>query len=153
MWALFMNNVDLFISNWSGKNTMVPIKQQDINELESQLDLVLPEPYKYLLATYGLIHTPNVLTRTCDLSVNIQNVQDFLSLDDVDSLSKLYQMSGMPAGHVLFASDSEGNMFCFKSSDCETHQSDVPVWFFDRNLNSVNKVSESFVTWLSGFNS
>ena len=147
-----MGSIDLFISNWIGKDTMVPIQQQDVNELESKLDAVLPEPYKYLLTAYGLIHTPNVLTQTCDLSVNINNVQDFLSLDDVDSLSKLYQMSGMPAGHVLFASDDNGCMYCFKLSDCIQGENDVPVWFYDQHLGTVTNVSDSFVTWLNGFN-
>jgi hypothetical protein len=146
-----MDSIDLFVSHWGGKDAMVPIKNQDITELESKLDVVLPNSYKYLLSTYGLIHTPNVLTQICDLTVSINGVQDFLSLDDVDSLSKLYQMSGMPAGHVVFASDCKGNMFCFKSSDCEQQQSDVPVWFFDQRLGTVHKVADSFITLLNGF--
>lgn len=131
---------------------MVPINPQHISELESTLNATLPSTYKYLLTTYGLIHTPNVLTQTCDLSVNIDEVQDFLSLEDVDSLSKIYQMSGMPAGYVLFASDCNGNMYCFKLADCEESHSDVAVYFFDRSTGVVAQVSDSFVTWLNGFN-
>jgi len=147
-----VDSIDIFISQWAGKHTMVPITPQDMAELEQNIDGALPDSYKYLLTHYGLIHTPNVLTQTCDLSVSINEVQDFLSLEDVDSLSKLYQMSGMPAGHILFASDCKGNMFCFKSSDCEKQQSDVPVWFYDQGLGTMHKVSDSFATWLSGFN-
>jgi len=146
-----MHNIDLFISNWSGKEAMVAISQKAVDELERKLDAVLPESYKYLLITYGLIHTPNVLTKTCDLSVNINNVQDFLSLDDVDSLSKLYQMSGMPPGYVLFASDSTGSMYCFKLSECGENKNDVPVWYFDQHAGTVTHVSDSFITWLNGF--
>lgn len=130
---------------------MVPISHQDVSELESKLTMTLPDSYTYLLTTYGLIHTPNVLTQTCDLTVNINNVHDFLSLDDVDELSKLYQMSGMPAGYLLFASNSDGNMFCFQLADCTQQNNDASVWFYDRNLGTVTRVSESFVTWLNGF--
>jgi hypothetical protein len=147
-----MNSIDLFVKNFGGKNSMVPISNSDIAELESKLGVFLPDSYKYLISTYGLVHTPNVLTKICDLGVDISEVQDFLSLEDIASLSKLYEMSGMPKGHILFASDCRGNMFCFKLTDCKSKQEDLPVWFFDQGLCTVNKVSNSFTEWLEGFN-
>jgi hypothetical protein len=147
-----MNSIDLFVKNWGSKNSMVPINNHDIEELESKLNVFLPESYKYLISTYGLVHTPNVLTKICDLGSDISEVQDFLSLEDVFSLSKLYEMGGMPKGHILFASDCKGNMFCFKLSDCASKQIDVPVCFFDHGLCTVKKVSDSFTDWLDEFN-
>jgi len=147
-----MNSIDLFVKNWSSKNSMVPISSHDITELESKLNVILPESYKYLISTYGLVHTPNVLTKICDLGADISEVQDFLSLEDIFSLSKLYEMSGMPKGHILFASDCKGNMFCFKLTDCANKQKDLPVWFFDQGFCTVKKVSNSFIEWLEGFN-
>lgn len=147
-----MNSIDLFVKNWGSKNAMVPINHNDIEELESKLNAILPDSYKYLISTYGLVHTPNVLTKICDLGSDISEVQDFLSLDDVFSLSELYAMSGMPKGHVLFASDCKGNMFCFKESDCASKQKDISVWFYDHGLCTVNKVSNSFSEWLEQFN-
>jgi hypothetical protein len=102
-----MDSIDLFVKNWGSKSTMVPISNDDIIELEEKLKTCLPDSYKYLIANYGLVHTPNVLTKICDLAVDITEVQDFLSLDDVFSLSKLYEMSGMPKGHILFDSDCQ----------------------------------------------
>ncbi len=131
---------------------MSPIDNQDIVELETKLNTDLPESYKYLITTYGLVHTPNVLTRICDLGVDISEVQDFLSLEDVFSLSKLYEMGGMPKGHILFASDCKGNMFCFKLSDCENKQKDVPVWFYNHGLCTIEKAADSFSEWLEQFN-
>jgi hypothetical protein len=58
----------------------------------------------------------------------------------------------MPKGHVLFASDCKGNMFCFKLADCEAKQTDSPVWFFERDVCTVTKVSNSFIEWLDEFN-
>ena len=147
-----MNSIDLFVKNWGSKHSMVPIDKNDITELESKLKFFLPDSYKYLISTYGLVHTPNVLTKICDLGVDITEVQDFLSLEDIFSLSQLYEMTGMPKGHVLFASDCKGNMFCFKLTDCSSKQRDLPVWFFDRELCNVKKVSNSFIEWLEGFN-
>lgn len=131
---------------------MVPINTQDITELESKLQGILPDSYKYLISTYGLVHTPNVLTKICDLNSDISEVQDFLSLEDVASLSQLYEMGGMPKGHILFASDCKGNMFCFKLSDCANQQTDTPVWFFNYGACSVTQVSNSFTEWLDEFN-
>jgi hypothetical protein len=147
-----MNSIDQFVTNWSSNNAMVPISADDITALEAKLALCLPDAYKYLITSYGLIHTPNVLTKICHLNADISEVQDFLSLEDVDMLSKLYELSGMPKGHTLFASDCKGNMFCFKNSDCLTKQLDVPVWFFEQSLGSVKKVSNSFIEWLDEFN-
>ena len=84
-----MNSIDLFVKNWASKQVMNPIASTDISTLESQLTATLPESYKYLLLHYGLVHSPNVLTKICDLGVDISEVQDFLSLEDVYSLSKL----------------------------------------------------------------
>lgn len=147
-----MKNIDLFVKNWGSKQTMVPIDNKDILELESKINGFLPDSYKYLISTYGLVHTPNVLTKICDLGSDISEVQDFLSLEDVSSLSQLYELTGMPKGHVLFASDCKGNMFCFKLADCEAQQTDLPVWFFERDVCTVTKVSNSFIEWLDEFN-
>ncbi len=147
-----MKSIDLFVKNWASKNAMVPINSQDISELEAKLTCYLPESYKYLLSTHGLVHSPNVLTKICDLGVDVSEVQDFLSLEDVSSLSKLYEMSGMPKGHIVFASDCKGNMFCFKLSDCISQQDDVPVWFYNQGLSTVNQLANSFSEWLEQFN-
>jgi len=147
-----MNSIDLFVKNWSSKHSMSPIHGNDIADLESKFNAFLPDSYKYLISTYGLVHSPNVLTKICDLDSDISEVQDFLSLDDVYSLSKLYEMSGMPKGHILFASDCKGNMFCFKLTDCVSKQLDLPVWFFDHDLRTVKQVSNSFIGWLDEFN-
>lgn len=147
-----MKSIDLFVKNWGTKQTMVPIEKHDIEALETALTAVLPDSYKYLISTYGLVHTPNVMTKIVDLNVEVTDVQDFLSLDDVSSLSKLYEMSGMPKGHILFASDSEGNMFCFKLAECQNQQVDVAVWFYNHGLCTIEKVSESFSDWLEQFN-
>lgn len=147
-----VNAIDLFVQNWGSKKNMVPISHHDIDELEEQLSIFLPQSYKYLISTYGLVHSPNVLTKICDLGSDISEVQDFLSLEDVYSLSNLYEMSGMPKGHVLFASDCKGNMFCFKASECVIQESDIPVWFYNHGLCTVDKVSDSFSQWLAAFN-
>ncbi|MEI6894364.1 MAG: SMI1/KNR4 family protein [Colwellia sp.] len=147
-----MKSIDLFVKNWGNKDAMIPVDSNDIADLESKLNVFLPDSYKYLITTYGLVHTPNVLTKICDLSAEISEVQDFLSLDDIFSLSKLYEMTGMPKGHILFASDCKGSMFCFKHSDCTSKNTDLPVWFFDRDFFTVTKVSDSFSEWLDKFN-
>lgn len=131
---------------------MTPIDNADINTLEQQLSARLPDSYQYLLTHYGLLHTPNAMTKTCDLAVEVAHVQDFLSLDDVYSLSQLYAMTGMPKGYILFASDCEGNMFCFKLSDCQVKREDIPVWFYERDLVTVKKVADTFCQWLTQFN-
>lgn len=147
-----MDSIDLFVKNWSNAKTMAPINVSDLLELENKLNITLPQSYKYLISTYGLVHTPNVFSKIIDLNSNITEVQDFLSLDDVFSLSKLYEMSGMPKGHIVIASDAKGNMFCFKTSECQNSQPDPAIWFYDHGTGSIEKVSNSFSQWLESFN-
>lgn len=147
-----MNNIDAFIQRWGNQSMMAPIPTQDITTVETTLNILLPESFKYLISTYGLIRSPNALTKVCSLSSDVSQVQDFLSLDDMSSLSKLYELTGMPKGHILFASDCKGNMFCFKATECETQQVDLPVWYFDRDIGTVTKVSNTFIKWLDNFN-
>lgn len=147
-----MNSIDLFVKNWGSNKSMAPINAVDITELESKFDILLPDDYKYLISTYGLVHSPNVFTKICDLNSPVSDVQDFLSLEDVCLLSKLYEMNGMPKGHILFASDCKGNMFCFKQDDCKNKGSDSAVWYFDYDLCIVKKIANSFIEWLDEFN-
>lgn len=147
-----MNSIDLFVKNWGNKSSLSPICLDDINTLEVKLGHVLPQTYTYLLSKYGLVRTPNVLTKIIDLNAQITDVQDFLSLEDVFSLTKLYELSGMPAGYVVFASDCKGNMFCFCVAEIKTTPSDVGVWFYEHGAVEVRKVADSFTLWLAQFN-
>jgi hypothetical protein len=136
------------MKEWPYRNSMLPIDIQDITLLEKKISATLPRPYKYLLKTYGLLRTPNVLTKTCDLSVKIDLVKDFLSLEDVFSLTTLYAMTGMPSGYVVFASDSNGDMFCFLLSGCQSNEEFVEVWLYNQKASTVTKVAKSFNQWL-----
>lgn len=147
-----MGDIDVFIENWCGRSAMTPISLEDITELESSINHILPRAYKYLLNTYGLVRSPNVMSKTIDLDTKLAQVHDFLNVDDVSSLSRLYEMSGMATGYILFASDSSGNMFCFKRTDCDVQQDDCAVWFFNSGSYTTNLVNHSFIEWLKGFN-
>lgn len=147
-----MNSIDLFVENWGNKHALSPICVEDIDALEAKLGHTLPTPYTYLLSEYGLVRTPNVLTKIIDLNAQITEVQDFLSLDDVFSLSKLYELSGMPKGHIVFASDCKGNMFCFSVMEINSVKPDVPVWYYEHGSVEVTQVADSFTQWLAQFN-
>lgn len=144
--------IDCLVSKFANQAAMPPISETAIEAIEQELNVTMPQAYRYLLVTHGLVRTPNVLTKICDLSVEFTNVQDFLSMSDVVQLTKLYPLSGMPHGYILFASDCQGNMFCFKASDCVDSATDAAVWFYIAHQNKVVKISDAFSTWLSNFN-
>jgi hypothetical protein len=43
-------------------------------------------------------------------------------------------------------------MFCFKTEECKSEKIDAAVWFFNYDLGSIEKVSNSFIAWLDEFN-
>lgn len=147
-----MITIDKFIENWRGKNSMSPINSKDVTETEATLNVQFPHAYKYLLTTYGLVRSANVMNSVIDLDTKLGQAHDFLSLEDVSALSNLYEMSGMAKGYILFASDAGGNMFCFNKLECETEKDDCAVWLFDSSTFLITKQTDSFVEWLQGFN-
>jgi hypothetical protein len=147
-----MQHIDNFMKHWPAKNSLKAIGTCFLTEVEVKLSITLPDSYKYLLANYGLLHSPNVMTKTCDLSVDVSQVQDFFNLADVAALSELYQLTGMLDGHIIFAADSFGNMFCFSRAECETASVDVAVFLANSTVSDVKKIAESFTDWLLTFN-
>ena len=61
-----MKNIDNVVKTFPHQHTMTPISVDDISKLEQLLSTSLPNSYKYLLSTYGLIHTPNIFTTIVD---------------------------------------------------------------------------------------
>ena len=147
-----MQHIDNFMKDWPAKKSISAIDTSDIAEVEARLSITLPDSYKYLLINYGLLHSPNVMTKTCDLSVDVSQVQDFFSLADVVALSELYQLTGMLDGYIIFAADSYGNMFCFNRAQCKTTTDDVAVFLVNNTVSDVTKIAESFSAWLLTFN-
>ncbi len=147
-----MQHIDTFMQNWPAINTLKAIDTSYLSEVEEKLKISLPDSYKYLLANYGLLHSPNVMTKTCDLSVDVSQVQDFFNLADVAALSELYQLTGMLDGYIIFAADSDGNMFCFSRAECQTSSEDIAVFLAKSIDSDVIKIAESFTAWLLTFN-
>ncbi len=147
-----MKHIDTFMQNWPAINSLKAIDTSYLAEVEEKLSITLPDSYKYLLANYGLLHSPNVMTKTCDLSVDVSQVQDFFNLADVAALSELYQLTGMLDGYIIFAADCDGNMFCFSRAECQSASDDVAVFIANSIVSEVNKIAESFTAWLLTFN-
>lgn len=147
-----MQHINNFMQNWPAKNSLKAIDISYLAEVEEKLSIIFPDSYKYLLVNYGLLHSPNVMTKTCDLSVDVSQVQDFFSLADVVALSELYQLTGMLDGYIIFAADSYGNMFCFSIAECETESGDAAVFLANSTVSDVKKIAESFTAWLLTFN-
>jgi hypothetical protein len=63
-----------------------------------------------------------------------------------------YWSAGMSEQLVGFASDSLGNLFCFRRvAPGSSRAEDAEVWFFDHDFCSDRKVADSFDEWLLSF--
>lgn len=144
--------IDEFVKKWNQNDSLQIVTPEDILRVESELNIQLPISYKYLITHYGDLYTPETLEAIVRNDIEISDVQDFeLPIKALES-TKSWQKAGLPLGYYAFASDSMGNMFCFKNSECNSEDSEPPVWFFDHDFVEIEQESKNFTSWLKRYN-
>lgn len=144
--------IDQFVKKWNEKESLLKATGDDLVRVEESLNIKLPKSYKYLITQYGDLFTPGTLEAVVDNELDLNDVQDFeLPIEALES-TIAWQKSGLSAGYYAFASDSMGNMFCFKVSECKNECDEPPVWFFDHDFMEIDKEAENFVSWLKSYN-
>jgi hypothetical protein len=141
-----------FVERWVPSWKTIPEAGHLLDEIELQADLKLPLSYRKFVLNYGTPVTAGILESIVKGQHHIEDIQEFIGLDQLVSDTKLYESGGMDSGFLGFASDCMGNMFLFKRTECLNAINDAPVWFFDHDFVTIDKISDSFTAWLSRYN-
>jgi len=141
--------IDQFVKRWNVNEELIQATDSEIEQVESTLEIFIPEGYKQLVLKYGDIYTPDLLEAIVGQDIEYPDVQNFSLPKQALKDTKVYIDAGMPGGYLGFASDSMGNLFCFSIEDCKEKTSGGPVWFFDHDFVEIYKLADSFEDWLT----
>jgi hypothetical protein len=137
-----------FISRFNKNSEAKLAEQSEIDMVELEFNIYLPDDYKSFLLTCGDLWTPDILDLIVDRDLSIEDVQDFWDVDGIIECKKNESMDGL----LPFASDSMGNVFAFIISDLINQHPSASVYFYDNDFDSMEKTSESFTAWIERFN-
>lgn len=130
----------------------VPVDSAGIAQIERDLATVLPQSYVTFMQSHGPVHTPSLLGLIVDGGHEMGDVMVISEPDEVIEGTKAYWSAGMSEQLVGFASDSMGNLFCFRRVPTECIRADdAEVWFFDHDFCTEKKIAASFDEWLASY--
>lgn len=141
-----------FVSRFHEGEPPVAVAASNFARAEQALATVFPESYISFMGTHGAVHTPSLLSLIVDGQHEQWDVLAFLEMEEVVEGTRGYWSAGMSEQLVGFASDSMGNMFCFRRMALGTPRADdAGVWFFDHDLCSDRTVADGFDEWLLSY--
>jgi len=137
-----------FVDRFHVGDNQTPDTDMALGTVEETLGIVLPNAYRRFLETYGAVYTPGILDIVVLRNSRLNAIQQFHTTTDVIESSISISLKGC----IAFASDCQGNYFCFKRlSSSLPAPDDAPVWLFDHETGKTSKVAPSFDTWLTQY--
>ena len=118
---------------------------------ELALNTLLPESYISFIRTHGPVSTPAILGLAVDKEAPFFDIMQIWPVSECVSATQLYWSGGMSKELVGFATDSGGNLFCFRRQGGGSRPDDAPVWLFDHDFCKDSKVTDSFDSWLLSY--
>lgn len=129
-----------------------PAADLDIQRVEQELSTVLPQAYITFMQAHGAVRTPSLLSLIADGRHEQWDVMALSELAEVSADTKSYWSAGMPEHLIGFASDSMGNLFCFRRvAPASPRADDAEVWFFDHEFCSESRLANGFDEWLLSY--
>ena len=138
----------LFIERFHRGETLQAVSSTGIEHIASMLHVILPASYRDFLEMYGPAYTPDILDLIVLRNARLADIQQFQNIEDVIESSNSISKKGC----VAFATDCQGNLFCFKGlSNSQPAPDDAPVWLFDHETGKKSKVAPTFDAWLTQY--
>jgi len=141
-----------FSNRFNKKDVIKKVSESDIQNLESEFGITLPKDYKMFIKEFGNVWTPEILDIIVDNEIELNDVQNFWDIESISYDKKNEWTSQIATDLIPFASDSMGNIFGFLTADLKTKRESNPVYFFDHDFDTVEKISDSFTEWVNEFN-
>ncbi len=137
-----------FIERFHRGESPQAVSSTAIEQIASTLNVILPASYRDFLELYGPVYTPDILDLIVLRNARLADIQQFHNTEDVVESSKSIDIKGC----LAFASDCQGNLFCFKGlSNSLPAPDDAPVWLLDHETGKTSKVAPTFDAWLSQY--
>lgn len=141
-----------FVSKFHEGPPPVHVADSEIQRAERELATVLPESYITFMQAHGAVHTPSILSLIVNGKSDQWDLMDIFEIKDLIEGTRGYWSGGMSDQLIGFASDSMGNLFCFRRvAPFAQRPNDAEVWFFDHEFCSESKIVDSFDEWLLNY--
>ena len=142
-----------FSDKWVDDGQPAPIKAAEVTALEDALGTTLPAAYREFLMKVGAVSmTEALLGSIVDQQLDIADVQDFYSPENVLSTTRAWRQMGLPGNLFAIASHGAGNLFCLAIPELgEVVDDDASVWFFDHEEQDAYDMEVPFTEWIEMF--
>ncbi len=147
-----MDIFNLFSSKFNKSDDATPSTQSDIDLLEEEFQINLPNDYKSFVLKYGNIWTPDIVDFIVDEDLDLNDVQQFWNTECIVNDKKNEWTSQLSTDLIPFASDCMGNIFAFSTKDLQQKSETAVIYFFDHDFDTVVKIADSFTDWIDRFN-
>lgn len=126
--------------------------EADIENLNKQLNIIVPKDFRLFLTKFGNIYTPNILDIIVDKDIELPVIQEFWPTENIINDKQNEWTAHLSTDLIPFASDSMGNIFGFLAADLQEERETCSVHFFNHDYDTVEKVSNSFSEWIESYN-
>ncbi|WP_339196400.1 SMI1/KNR4 family protein [Aeribacillus sp. FSL k6-2211] len=128
--------------------TKSPIDSETISNIEKHFDIEFPEEYKQIVLNYnGARPKPNVYDTEKTKERTVKSLLSLNQKEEGNIFDVMNWISGkIPSKFIPFANDNSGNYLCFDYSE---NQKNPPIYLWLHEENRVEKVSDSFASFLS----
>jgi hypothetical protein len=142
----------LFVFEFHQGTLPAPATVSDVRRVERELGTALPQSYLTFIQTHGSVRTPSLLSLIADGEHESGDLMVICEIAEVIKGTRGYWSAGMSDQLIGFASDSMGNLFCFRRVEPGSHRmDDAEVWFFDHEFCKVKKIADGFDAWLFSY--
>jgi len=140
-----------FITLWTHPDhAPEPVMEDKLAAAEGVLKARLPSDYREAILEFGLPRpTIALLDTICDRNLDLDDVSDFFSPQDIVAHTEDWRDLGLPEELIAFANDCMGNLFCFAADP--SNNSEQPVFLWDHDDKSVETVAPSFTRWIENY--
>src|SRR5262245_41865009 len=128
-----MKELAQFAKRFNKSKDAKPATQIDIQKLEQEFQIFLPNDYKVFFLNFGDIWTPDILDVVVDNELDMHDVQQFWNVDDIIYDKKNEWTSQVSTDLIPFASDCMGNIFAFLRHDLQSSKESAEIYFFDHD--------------------
>jgi len=140
-----------FVTRFCGKDAE-RVTEASLDAAEDQLGILFSSAYREFVLARGAVRSHTLLDLIVDAEADLWEIASFYTPLECVETTDSYRSAGMSERLIAIAGDSAGNVFCFDERDLlDARPDDVPVWFFDHDLDEDKQLAVSFDAWLASY--
>ena len=141
-----------FRDRFDKNDNLEKVSESDVKKLNSELNIIIPNEVKLFLTEYGNVYTPEILDLIVDNEIDLWDIQEFWTVERIIYDKQNEWTAQLLTDLIPFASDSMGNIFGFLTAELNEEKESCAVYFFDHDLDTVERVANSFSEWINKYN-